>query len=85
MLIDNNEEFYAKRGHLNTMMDHKKDYYLGGSKLNHNPITNPMSNINYNKYLDRSKNSNQNSTPKKSDNQNIKINAFQMAGEKIVS
>ena len=76
MIIDNTEEFYAKKGHLFTLMDHKKEYYLGGTRLNHNPITNPMSDIN-------SKINNYNSTPKITENH--KINAFQKAGEKIIS
>lgn len=83
MIIDNTEEFYAKKGHLFTLMDHKKEYYLGGTRLNHNPITNPMSDINYNKYIERSKINNYNSTPKITENH--KINAFQKAGEKIIS
>ncbi len=68
MLIDNNEEFYAKNGHIHTMIDQKKDFYLGGSRLNHNPIINPVSDLNYNKYLDRVKISNQNNTPKSGEN-----------------
>lgn len=80
MLIDNNEEFFAKKGHLHTLMDHNKDFYLGGTKLNHNPITNPVSDLNYNRYL--YKNVQGNSTPKNEGNKN---SAFQKAGERIIN
>jgi len=86
MLIDNNEEFYAKNGHIHTMIDQKKDFYLGGSRLNHNPIINPVSDLNYNKYLDRVKISNQNNTPKSGENNTTQnLNSLQKIGEKIIS
>lgn len=86
MLINNNEEFYAKNGHIHTIIDQKKDFYLGVSKLNHNPILNPISDLNYNKYLDRSRIPLQNISPKSGENSsNNHLNSLQKNGEKIIS
>lgn len=86
MLIDNNEEFYAKNGHIHTLIDQKKEFYLGGSRLNHNPILNPVSDLNYNKYLDRVKIPYQNNTLISGENNtNHRLNSLQKIGEKIIS
>ena len=60
MLIDNNEEFNAKSCHLYKFIDNRKDYYIGGTKVNLNPITNLISDLNYKKKIENSKILNQN-------------------------
>jgi hypothetical protein len=36
---------------LSLYLDNNKNYEIGGSSLNHNPILNPTNNFSYNKYL----------------------------------
>jgi hypothetical protein len=67
---------WAKNNHNETLINNYKNYYLGDTSLRHNPITLPVEDNHYNKYLTKQKmiyginsNNNQDNTLAKAGNQ----------------